>query len=230
MMHITALGVQAQDKSADTQPAKAAVSVRKADAASLKKLRNSKDYNYEVTKPDRLLTWWEKVKQWFWDLLLAFFSDSGPAPFIRIALIVIIALFIILKLLNTNISRLFYKNKNISDIAVNEIQEDINTLDFDKLIEQYTSQHDYRMAVRYYYLRLLKTLNNKGLISWRINKTNRDYILELTSSPLYGSFDKLSSFYEYVWYGDFVLAPDQFVFIRDQFTNVTNTLSNEEKD
>lgn len=144
-------------------------------------------------------------------------------------MIILISLFILIKLFNTGIGRLFYKNRSIEDIVVNEIQEDINSLDFDKLIEKYTSLMDYRMAVRYFYLRLLKTLNNKGMIAWRINKTNRDYMTELAGSRLTGSFDMLSSFYEYTWYGDFNLTPEQFGFIRERFTEVTATLKDEEK-
>ena len=55
-------------------------------------------------------------------------------------MIILISLFILIKLFNTGIGRLFYKNRSIEDIVVNEIQEDINSLDFDKLIEKYTSR------------------------------------------------------------------------------------------
>jgi len=67
------------------------------------------------------------------------------------------------------------------------------------------------------------------MIAWRINKTNRDYMTELAGSRLTGSFDMLSSFYEYTWYGDFNLTPEQFGFIRERFTEVTATLKDEEK-
>ena len=69
--------VQGQNAQIKACNAKAAVVVRKADSLTLLKLRSNKDYNYDVVKPDRLLTWWEKVKQWFWDKLIAFFDDKG---------------------------------------------------------------------------------------------------------------------------------------------------------
>ena len=213
----------------DTTGATAVIKVRKADSKVISKLRKDKDYNYDKTKPSRFQTLGEKVKQWLWDLLLSFFSDHGAAPYIRIGLLVLIALFIIFKLLNTDITRLFYKNKGITDIVVNELQEDINTLDFDSLIEKYSGIKDYRMAVRYYYLKLLKSLNDKELISWRINKTNRDYLHELQSSPHYGAFGKLSFFYEYIWYGDFVVTTEQFDIISRQFTDLLKSLSHEEE-
>jgi hypothetical protein len=170
-----------------------------------------------------------KIKNWFWNLFLAFFDNKGAAAFIRIGLIVLIAIFIIFKLLNTDIIRLFYKNRKIEELIVNEIQEDINSLDFERLIEKCILQQDYRTAVRYYYLNLLKTLNSKGMIVWRINKTNSDYMYELAGSPLYDAFGKLSSFYEYIWYGDFMINSVQFSFIREQFIDVSTTLQGDEK-
>lgn len=225
----TGLGLHLQAATLNVNSTKAVVSVRNADSSALKKLRNDKNYNYEVVKPGQLLTWWQKLKQWLLDKILALFDDKGAAPYIRTGLIVLIAVFIIIKLLNADISRLFYKNRQFEGLIVNEIREDINSLDFDLLIEKYTVQHDYRMAVRYYYLKLLKNLNSNGMIAWRINKTNRDYVYELEGSQLYGSFDKLSSFYEYIWYGDFKVTSDQFGFICEQFIDISTRLSDEEK-
>jgi len=229
MWLFTGLGLHVQAATLNVNSNKAVVSVRKADSIALNKLRNDKNYNYEVVKPGQLLTWWQKLKLWLLDKILALFDDKGVAPYIRTGLIVLIAVFIIIKLLNADISRLFYKNRQVEELIINEIQEDINSLDFDRLIEKYTLQQDYRMVVRYYYLKLLKNLNSKGMIAWRINKTNRDYVYELEGSPLYGSFDKLSSFYEYIWYGDFLISSDQFGYIREQFIDVSTRLNVEEK-
>jgi hypothetical protein len=54
-------------------------------------------------------------------------------------------------------------------------------------------------------LKLLKKLTDNNLIKWQIDKTNRDYSIELSNSKYTNQFNQLSLVYEYIWYGDFKL-------------------------
>jgi hypothetical protein len=57
-------------------------------------------------------------------------------------------------------------------IAVDSIEGDnIHEINFDKLIQQSAAQQDYRLAVRFWYLKMLKVMSDADLIHWEISKT-----------------------------------------------------------
>lgn len=96
----------------------------------------------------------------------------------------------------------------------------IKEKDLPKLIEQAIDEGNYQLAVRYYYLLLLKNLSDKEFISWQQEKTNEDYIKELASKQqLHGDFKKLTYLYDYVWYGEFSIDKEKFVQAESKFKN-----------
>ena len=60
------------------------------------------------------------------------------------------------------------------------------------------------------FLKLLKELTDKNLISWKIDKTNSDYSIELSNSKYSKQFKELAFLYEYIWYGDFPVDDTNF--------------------
>lgn len=78
--------------------------------------------------------------------------------------------------------------------------------DFEQEIAAAAAAGDYRLAIRLYYLFTLQQLNARGLISWRPEKTNRDYASELQDRQQREQFVRLARQFEYTWYGE--LAPD----------------------
>lgn len=83
-----------------------------------------------------------------------------------------------------------------------EITEDIEGLNIDKLIEQARLQGDYRLATRWWYLKLLKKFATQELINWKPHKTNFDYFRELENTQYIAAFRQASYVYENVWYGE----------------------------
>jgi hypothetical protein len=66
---------------------------------------------------------------------------------------------------------------------------DIAELDTEDLIQKAHNARDYKLAIRLYFLDLLKKLNENGKIAWTKDKTNRDYLSELFSKQYY--FDEI---------------------------------------
>ena len=58
--------------------------------------------------------------------------------------------------------------------------------------------------------RLLKSLSDKNIIEWDIEKTNLDYQREIQNTEIKKNFRFLSYVYEYSWYGEFELTEDDF--------------------
>jgi len=93
--------------------------------------------------------------------------------------------------------------KLMSDNIGELVEGDIQALDTKGLIAQAVANQDYRLAVRLNYLDILKKLDQKNWIAWAANKTNQDYVRELSQSKYGASFSMLTYHFDHAWYGDF---------------------------
>jgi hypothetical protein len=117
---------------------------------------------------------------------------------------------------------LFYIVKNISsDLKLRKTRveksdveaplENIEEVDLLSLLAQARAEKDFRFAIRLYYLSLLKKLNEEGIIRWKKDKTNRDYLSELFLRQYYfEEMSRLTVSYEQVWYGERLLTETTF--------------------
>lgn len=98
-----------------------------------------------------------------------------------------------------------------------DVEEDISGIDFNQKTEQAKAQNDYRLAVRWLYLKQLFLLNEKNRIAWQPYKTNTDYTNELSGSAYKQAFKAISKVYEYVWYGEYRIDETTFNQLEIQF-------------
>jgi hypothetical protein len=104
--------------------------------------------------------------------------------------------------------------------------DDIGTIDIAGLLEQARRDGNFRLAVRLYYLSLLKKLHEMEKIMWKKDKTNRDYLGELLAKEFYYSqMRRLTLSYEAVWYGEHDLNPESFNRLSSQFESVFQELN-----
>jgi uncharacterized membrane protein len=111
------------------------------------------------------------------------------------------------------------------DYSFEELEENLKELDLDDYLRKALSQEDYRAAVRLYYLKVIQQLDQLALIQWKRDKTNRDYLRELSTHPKNSHFQRLTINYEYVWYGDVSLSVQQFEAIEPSFKEFMNALN-----
>lgn len=153
-------------------------------------------------------------------------GTNGFTIFMRILAVLIfgfVVYMIVRALLNKEGMWIFSRSrKNIGVQNINE--ENIHQMDFKQLTEDTKKSGDYKLAVRYYYLWLLKKLSNNDIIDWHWDKTNRDYLYEIKNSTLKKDFEYLSYVYDYSWYGDFPLDEAAFVKAEKAFIKTLNTL------
>ena len=109
-------------------------------------------------------------------------------------------------------------------ITINDIEEDVHTLDFDYKIKEAISSGQYRFAIRLYYLKTLKILDDKGYIEWQPQKTNREYLFSLRSKSIYIGFDKVTAIFNIAWYGEFPVDESTFRKAEQEFINFNNSL------
>jgi hypothetical protein len=102
--------------------------------------------------------------------------------------------------------------------------EDIHQLDFDQLLKKSVEAKNYREAVRWIYLFALRKLSDRELIQWTPGKTNHDYLNELSATPFGRTFQNLSYYFEYIWYGNFDIPPNLYTKVETAFQDLTDQL------
>lgn len=198
--------------------------VEDVDKNKLKNLKESGDFEYWVEK-EKGFDLWSVFWRWFSKIIRAMFSNEGVAPYIRYLVIFLVLSFVIYKVVGGSLSGVFSKNKKVKSAnGFDYFEEDIHQDDIDRKLSEAIMQKDFRTAIRFYYLILLRKLDEGSLIEWEQGKTNREYQYELKNNELLDDFIKLSGMYEYSWYGNFEVDENRFVKWQDGFKNVFSTI------
>jgi hypothetical protein len=90
--------------------------------------------------------------------------------------------------------------------------EDIATVDLGRRLEEARAAGRRRDVVRYRFLRALQALAARGAVTWRKDRTNRDYLVALrrTAPDAAGPFAEAARVFAWVWYGDYRLDDGAF--------------------
>lgn len=91
--------------------------------------------------------------------------------------------------------------------------------DWEQALQDACSHGHYRLAVRLWYLQTLQLLHEKSLIQFQSEKTNRDYQRELQATTYASSFKTLTTYFEYIWYGQFEVDEAQYGTIATLYKN-----------
>jgi hypothetical protein len=185
------------------------VVMRSPSTDQIKEVVEDSKYVYDRVPPSNEIS--DGILAW----LVELFSNITKSGFLGFSTVTIIlasaALVLIIILLSRNDVRGMLSGKTAKQaISFTELEEDIHTIDFDKLITEAISRKDFRKAIRLHFLKLLKELSDKNIIQWKIDKTNNDYAIELAQSRYRESFSELATLYEYFWYGDFHTTEEHF--------------------
>lgn len=190
------------------------------------------DYIYERTVEQS--GWWTRFKQWLSDLFQKLFNLSGDgqaSSFTEVALkifyvvvFLLVVYFIFRAIINKEGTWVFGKSSEKNIVPVTDIESNIHVADFKSLIEIAESEKNYRLAVRYYYLWLLRSLTNAQLIDYDVEKTDSDYLYELQSKDNRDQFSYTSYLYNYIWYGEFDVNTQQFDKAKHAFTTFINNV------
>lgn len=172
---------------------------------------DSDKFIYEYTAEAQTLSWWQKFKMWLVEKLISFFSTSKEANhFVSVlfkVLYIVVILFVIYFIAKTIVNKegnwIFGRRSDHLNINTSEVEKELMETDFDTLIASAVRDKNYRLAVRYYYLKTLKLLAKKELIIWEYEKTNQDYYYELKQKDIKEKFSYISYIYNYSWYGEY---------------------------
>jgi hypothetical protein len=188
-----------------------AVTARLPSRESLERLRSDGELRYDVEghAPESI---WDRIGAWLKDLLGDAVMTPGVMKVIEWIFYIIAGLvlsFAIWKIVTSGRSGLLAKDGDTAGIA-GGVVENIHQVDFDPLIAEAIRNGDYRGAVRLLYLKGLRTLSERGLIDWRRDALNHEYLRQLERTDLADPFARCTLLFEYVWYGDFPLDEATF--------------------
>lgn len=111
----------------------------------------------------------------------------------------------------------FVPDVNDENIDIESIEEHIHESDLDGFIRKAVGQENYTLAIRLYYLAIIKELSVNNQIIWKKDKTNRDYINELKQSNLQIPFKEITNIFERIWYGNKIISASDFEQVKPKF-------------
>lgn len=182
--------------------AKAQTPVRHFDKNELQKYKNDKEFNYNTEPPEQhnILG---SIMYYLGKLLHKLLGTSGEittAKIIFYGLMVGALIMIVLNLWGVDVRFLFGRTAN-TIVPYQISAENIKEMNLNELILQATENKQWKMCVRYQYLKALKQLSDKDLIRWKVGKTNMEYYYELGETSLKMPFLNITDLFETVWYG-----------------------------
>lgn len=139
---------------------------------------------------------------------------SVSSSFWKILLFILIAALVIL------ILYLIFKNaKPIDKKVIVDVEDDwnpevITKTELELRLEAAMDREDYRECVRIYFTFILKELIRKSWISWKKEKTNHHYVMEMAGKPNQRVFMECVRIYDLVWYGEYKIDQEIFELLR----------------
>ena len=98
-------------------------------------------------------------------------------------------------------------------------------VDYDEAIRKCQLEGNYRMAVRFMYLRLIHAASEKNVIQIRDSTTNAEITRAFGAHPQAAEFRFLATAYEYIFYGDFHPGQQMFEGLHARFLAFQQKLS-----
>ncbi|HCN49233.1 MAG TPA: DUF4129 domain-containing protein [Chryseobacterium sp.] len=183
------------------------------------------EFDYSVSKPRE--SFGQKLMRKIEQLIRSIFGETAftkSAEFtvilIRLFAIILVGFllyFIIKYILGKDGTFIFGKKNKKLNLNVEELHENIHEINFPESIAKFEFAQDYRSAVRYQFLFILKKLSDKKLISWNPEKTNKDYAAELKAAHLKNEFFDLSYIFDNVWYGEFNIEEQSYQKFKNKY-------------
>lgn len=203
-----------------------AVSVRDFDGERLAELSADPDFDYSEPEqaPVNIV---QRFLRWLGQVMETVFPFAGSPLFWKITLYLLIALvlgYTVLRLIGAEFTGAFGAPERGAASPMAAQGERLVGRDFPAEIAAAEREGRYRSAVRLHYLAVLQRLGEAGLIQWRPEKTNRDYLMELGVAALRTPFADLTRIFDVAFYGHADLDGAAYREVRETFVRFRRDL------
>ena len=210
------------------------ITLRIPSAEALESLKADKDFSYLYAAPVSD-SWWADFWMWvirqlsrvryegegmgFWEYFL-----TTIVPW---TIVLIVVVLVTMKLLGIDMDSFLRKKAVSTNVPFREVTGQMDPDDFDKRLNEALGQRNFRLAIRLYYLDILRQLSGAGLIDWHPDKTNRQYFREINNRELREHFGRMTRLFEYVWYGESSPGEGEFEAAKAEFQSLKGSISRE---
>lgn len=191
-------------------PPLAPVAMREIREEDWKKAEGSLDYSKDLPKPpepEKTSTDHPVFPAFNWGGL-----SSGMGAFLQV-----LAILFALGAISYGIYRMMMQkpqNRVIAadgtEITLANLEEYLHETDLERFLREALAASNWPLAVRLYFLQTIKLLSEKDAINWSKEKTNRDYLREMSQHRMSAAFRELTREYERIWYGNQSLPREKF--------------------
>lgn len=195
----------------------------------IEKYKNNKHFNYQESKPFKYPDWLLNFLDWL-DRLFGRTASKVLTRelFTSLFVILLVAVIVTIILRTQNVSwRILFGKKKVDTDEAEFYSEDVNNMDFESLIAESIKNKNYRLAIRFLYLKNLKSLSDREIIVWNPNKTNYSYQYEIKNDRIRSEFIDTTRIFDFVWYGEFILDEQSFGSAHNMFNEFNRTIQNE---
>lgn len=153
------------------------------------------------------------------------FLKTGTAKIIFFSAIILILILITYAVIRNSNELKSDKINNHTIITEDNVDEHLVIADLDKMLADAIENSNYKLAIRIYFLMIIKTLNQNQIIEWQKEKTNKDYLIEMSAHPDYHIFRKLTNLFDKIWYGDTIINSNEYDRIKPYFIEFIDQLN-----
>ena len=178
------------------------------------RLKNDKEFLY-ANDP----SFWKKEESKDNSALVRLIESIAHSPLLKWSLYLFLAIiigFVLYQVIVVNNLFIFSRSGKKKKTKQEEGEELIPD-NLDSRIDEAMREGEYRLAIRYYYLKTLQLLHDRNMIRLDAKATNQDYIQQMRKFDGASQFNDLTRIYEYVWYGEYNPDESQFDAIRSGF-------------
>lgn len=206
------------------------VDIRLPDKDKIEEYKKDSRFDYVRNKQQAAkISWWDKL--WsdiseFIDNVFNAVASSGALSFVVIMVCILLVCLLLIKFIGVDYRTVLGKKK-IDTPAIDIYTENVHEMNFDALISNALQNKDYRLAIRFVYLKNLKLLSDKEIITWNANKTNYSYQYEINNNNLRAKFLETTLIFDYVWYGEFPVEEAGFSELSSYLNDFSNMIANE---
>lgn len=179
--------------------------------------KDNKDFDYNEV-PTRNIG--KEIQDWLIRQLMKLFDITqrdvasrivdNILTIVYILIFIAVIWFIIKAVLRKEGRWIFSKSKKeITEESLN-VATSIEETDLETLIAKYANEHNYRMAIRYYFVWMLKKLGEQNIIQVEQDKTASQYAYEISNDNLRKEYQYATYLYNYIWFGEFDVNQQEY--------------------
>ncbi|MEN7548615.1 DUF4129 domain-containing protein [Rapidithrix thailandica] len=228
LLSLIGLQALAQADTLQVQYDSIAVEIRAFDAQQLQEYLQDDTFVYEQKKITEDVSFLDFLLYWIRDWWNSLFEDVQNIQSFKMWMYILLGIvltYIVLRFFDIDLVSFMYKSPSANRFKAQLVEEDIHEMDLEEEIKKAIAEGNFRLAVRYSYLRILKILSEKELISWRIEKTNHEYEVEIRDDALRQEFEQATYIFESICYGNFDVNREQFVTAHTEFETLSQKLN-----